>query len=155
MEWIGNMINGANGLAVLATVILAIVLLAVLAKLGILSINTKGVRLGADADTRNLIQAQMEYARSVFQEAVSKFPKNLDTWRTKYVISMAMDVMERAIIFNNMSTDESYVKSKQASIYSVVLINTEDDWFKSDEFKEYTYKIVADLIKDLVKMKHR
>lgn len=129
-------------------------LLFYMVKKGMLSFKGKGVTVGlTEADTRNLIQAQLDYANAKCEGMISKLPKELDQYRTKYIIARVEDVIEKAIIFNNMTEDEPYIRSKQELIYQTVMKRVDNPWFMTDEFKAFVYKFTDDLFRELVRMK--
>ena len=127
----------------------------ILLKKGLISINTKSIKIGASESTRHLIQNAIEYANAVMAEAESNLPKNLDSYRTKFVICKATDILERAIYFNNISLDDLYINSKCATVYSTVLQLTDDPYFKTEEFRTYCYNLVSKLFRDIYKMTHQ
>lgn len=123
-------------------------------KKGLFSFKGKGVQIGlTEADTRNLIQAQLDYAKAKCEGMIPKLPKGLDPYRTKYIVARIEDVIEHAIIFNNMTEEEPYIRAKQELIYQNVMKRVDNPYFMTDEFKAMVYKFVEDLFKELVKMK--
>lgn len=121
---------------------------------GLFSFKGKGVQIGlTEADTRNLIQAQLDYANAKCEGMISKLPKDLDQYRTKYIIARVEDVIERAIIFNNMVDDEPYIRAKQELVYQTIMKRVEAEYFMTDEFKAMVYKFTDDLFRELVRMK--
>lgn len=152
-EAIKETVNGPNGIAIIALVVAVIILSAILIKKGYLTISTKSIKIGASESTRHLLQSQIELVNARFAEAEANLPSHLDGYRTKFVICRAIDVLERAVIFNNMSTDEVYITAKCSSVYATVLQLTDDEYFRTPEFRDFCYRLVADLIRDLVRMK--
>lgn len=136
-------------------VVLSVIAVAILAiKKGWFKFKGKGVQIGlSESDTRNLIQSQIDYMKAKTEGMISKLPKDLDIYRTKYVIARVEDVLEHAIIFNNISDDEYYIRAKQELVYQNIMKRVENQWFMTDEFKDLVYKFVEDLIKELIRMK--
>lgn len=123
-------------------------------KKGYFKFNGKGVSIGlSEQHTRDLIQAQFDYANAKCESVEGSLPKNLDKYRTRYVIGKVEDVIQKAIIFNNLTDNESYIKAKQELCYYTVMKHTEDEYFKTPEFKAWLSKFIADLFKDLYRMK--
>lgn len=140
--------------AAVALVIGILGLLFYMVKKGMLSFKGKGVQVGlSESDTRNLIQAQLDYANAKCEGMISKLPKDLDPYRTKYIIARVEDVIERAIIFNNMTEDEPYIRAKQELVYQTVMKRVDNPYFMSDDFRAMVYKFVDDLFRELVRMK--
>lgn len=129
-------------------------LLFYMVKKGMLSFKGKGVTVGlTEADTRNLIQAQLDYANAKCEGIISKLPKELDQYRTKYIIARVEDVIEKAIIFNNMTEDEPYIRAKQELIYQTIMKRVDNPYFMTEDFRAMVYKFTDDLFKELVRMK--
>lgn len=144
----------SNGWLSLAAIIIIILILLFAAKKGLISFKGKGVTVGlTEADTRNLIQAQLDYMKAKCEGVISKLPKELDQYRTKYIIARVEDVLEHAIIFNNMTEDEPYVRAKQELVYQTIMKRVDNPYFLTDEFRAFVYKFVDDLFKELVRMK--
>lgn len=123
-------------------------------KKGYFKFNGKGVSIGlSEQHTRDLIQAQFDYANAKCESVEGNLPKHLDKYRTRYVIGKVEDVIQKAIIFNNLTDNESYIKAKQELCYYTVMKHTEDEYFKTPEFKAWLSKFIADLFKDLYRMK--
>lgn len=124
-------------------------------KKGYFKFNGKGVQIGlSEQQTRDLIQSQFEYAKAKCEGMVSRIPKEgLDPYRTKYIVSRVEDVIQRAIIFNNLTDNEEYIRGKQELVYQTVMARVERDYFKSPEFKALMYKFTEELFKELYRMK--
>ena len=137
---------------VLTAGIIAIVFYCI--KKGLFSFKGKGVQIGlSESDTRNLIQAQIDYMKAKCEGMIPKLPKDLDPYRTKYVIARVEDVLEHAIIFNNLSEDEFYIRAKQELVYQNIMKRVDNPFFMTDDFKALVYKFVDDLFRELVSMK--
>jgi len=129
-------------------------LLFYMVKKGMLSFKGKGVQVGlSESDTRNLIQAQLDYMKAKCEGIIPKLPKDLDPYRSKYVIARVEDVLEHAIIFNNLSEDEFYIRAKQELVYQNIMKRVDNPFFMTDDFKALVYKFVDDLFRELVHMK--
>lgn len=154
MDWLSNILTSDKVGLVLIALFVFVIIGIVLMKMGYLSVHTKGIDLGQDQKTRNLIQAQFEYTNAMFEGVIARLPMDkLSIDKTKWIIARAEDVIQKAIIFNNMRDDEDYIKAKQALVYQAVMKRATNDFFKTDDFKAYCYKFTNDLIKDLVRMK--
>lgn len=136
-------------------VVLSVIAVAILAiKKGWFKFKGKGVQIGlSELDTRNLILSQIEYMKAKCEGTITKLPKDLDQYRTKYVIARIEDILEHAIIFNNISDDEYYIRAKQELVYQNVMKRVENQYFMTDEFKDFVYKFVDELFRELVRMK--
>ena len=58
-----------------------------------------------------------------------------------------------AIMYNHITDDEEYITLKQETAYSMIMKVTDDDYFKSPEFKKYLYDLVEKIIKRFVKIR--
>lgn len=160
MDWLGNFasMNANAMIVVLAVITLIIALIAVIIlaiKKGWFSFSkSDGLQIGlSELDTRNLILSQIEYMKAKTEGMISKLPKDLNQYRTKYVIAKVEDVLVHAIIFNNISDDEYYIRAKQELVYQNIMKRVDNEWFMTEDFKELVYKFVEDLIKELIRMK--
>lgn len=125
-------------------------------KKGLFKFKGKGVEIGlSEQSTRDLIQSQFDYAKAKIEgfPNIANFPPDLDTYRIKYVLARVEDVVQKAIVFNNLNDKDSYIKSKSELVYQTVMKRVVDDFFKTDEFKETIYKFVEELFKELYQMK--
>lgn len=124
-------------------------------KKGYFKFNGKGVQIGlSEQQTRDLIQSQFEYAKAKCEGMVSRIPREgLDPYRTKYIVSRVEDVIQRAIIFNNLTDNEEYIRGKQELVYQTVMARVDRDYFKTPEFKALMYKFTEELFKELYRMK--
>lgn len=129
-------------------------LLFYMVKKGMLSFKGKGVTVGlSEQGTRNLIQSQFEFAEAKCESMILRLPKDLDEWRTKFIMGKVEDVVQRSIVFNNLRDTEDYIRGKQELIYNVVLKYVEKDYFLTEDFRTMVFKFVDDLYKDLFRMK--
>lgn len=123
-------------------------------KNGYFKFKGKGVTIGlSEQQTRDLIQAQFDYANAKCESVEGTLPKHLDKYRTRYIIGKVEDVIQKAIIFNNLTDNESYIKAKQELCYYTVMKHVEDEYFKTPDFKAWLNKFISDLFKDLYRMK--
>lgn len=146
---------GQNPVTLVAIICVTILVFYAIKK-GLFSFKGKGVTIGlSEQDTRNLIQNMFEYAKAKIEGVgnVGKFPKDLDPYRTKYILARVEDVIQKAIVFNNLTDNESYIKSKQELVYQTIMKRVDNEFFLTPEFKEYTYKFVEELFKELYQMK--
>lgn len=123
-------------------------------KHGYFKFNGKGVTIGlSEQQTRDLIQAQFDYANAKCESVEGMLPDRLDKYRTRYIIGKVEDVIQKAIIFNNLTDNESYIKAKQELCYYTVMKHVGDEYFKTPDFKAWLNKFISDLFKDLYRMK--
>ena len=155
MEQIAIILTSPNAPFVLGFLAIIIIALIIVVKNKWLFFKGHGLQVGVDSSerTRALIQSQFEYANAIMDGSISDLPKDIDIYRAKYVIARAEDVMQKAIIFNNMTKDPSYIRAKQSLVYQAVRKRTDHEFFKTPEFKEYCDNLVEKLIFDLVDMK--
>ena len=58
-----------------------------------------------------------------------------------------------AIMYNHITDDDEYIALKQETAYSMIMKVTDDDYFRSPEFKKYLDELVAKIIKRFVKIR--
>lgn len=159
MDWLTSF-AGSNGIPVLIFAVFTIILIGILAKKGIISFEGKGLKLGDTISSNSRIkQLQWGYVQAETEIALRSLPNEYleepKKWRTHYVVGKYRDVLEQAIILNNIIEDDEYIESKQVLAYSEILKATQDDYFKTKEFQEYLNSLTSKIIKQLVKIKKR
>ena len=104
----------------------------------------------------------LRYLKTRINSTFLKLPKAEDhseDYRCRYCLKQVEDVFEDMIIFNNMTNDEDYVKSKQQILYATVLGLIVDckyaSYYESDEFRSKCNKFTEEVINQLVVNKKR
>ena len=146
---------GQNPVTIVAILCITVLIFYAIKK-GLFSFKGKGITIGlSEQNTRDLIQNQFEYAKAKIEGVATtgNFPENLDVYRLKYILARVEDVIQKAIVFNNMCDKESYIHSKQELVYQTIMKRVDNDFFKTSEFKDFTYKFIEDLFKELYQMK--
>lgn len=110
----------------------------------------KGITIGEDENERRIIRQQMEYTHVKCDSILSYLPGGLDHYRCLYVISKFEDFIQNMIIYNHIKNDSEYIQLKYEMAYSLVLKLTENEYFKSEEFKKWFYDLVREMIDRLV-----
>lgn len=158
MDQLAAIVNGNNG--VFALIILSFVLLFVIIgiKKGLISFKGKGLNIGDHiSGTSRIKQLQWDYLQAETEIALRNLPEEYlqepKKWRTHYVVGKYRDILEQAIIMNNIITDDEYIESKQALAYSAILKATVDPYFKSEDFRKFTFDLTEKIIKQFYKIK--
>lgn len=110
----------------------------------------KGITIGEDENERRIIRQQMEYVHTKCDSLESYLPKGLDHYRCLYVISQFANFLENIIIYNHIKNDTEYIQLKFEMSYSLVLKLTDNEYFRSEEFKKWFYDLVREIIDRLV-----
>lgn len=143
----------SNGWLSLATFILIILILLVSVKVGIISFNGKGIKIG-DSKDRVMIRNQWEYASSTCEAQFAKIrPYCKSDEEAKYLIARVEDVFQAAIIYNFMEDKENYIRAKQMLVLQAIQKRSAAEHFYTDEFRDCCNKFTESLIRDLVRMK--
>lgn len=150
-EAIEKLLLSDNAATILFFLIGIIVLLAYFSKKGVFKLHTERLTIGASEDERAIIRQQVEWAELEIQ-SLSALPRfvNVDSWRTKYILERFFDEVLQWVIFNHIKDSPEYISIKQEKIWNMVQMLVEKEEFKSDEFKDFTYKEVEKIIKRLV-----
>lgn len=119
-------------------------------KKGWFTFKGKGFTIGADENERRIIRQQMEYTHVKCDSIISYLPDGLDHYRSLYVISKFEDFIQNMIIYNHIKNDSEYIQLKYEMAYSLVLKLTENEYFRSEEFKKWFYDLVREIIDRLV-----
>lgn len=132
-------------LIVLLTVIL-------LVKKGLISVNTKAVRVGTSESERAIIRQQIEWVH-LHCDSLEKslpHPQNYDIWRGKYILERMYDEIVDWITFNHICTSEGYISIKQERIWATIQSLVRKNEFSTPEFKEFIYNDTEYIIRRLV-----
>lgn len=152
MEWLSNFASMNVFTMVVILVAIAVVVLAV--NKGWFSFSkSNGLSIGQDTKTRALIQSQMEYANAKCEGLFAIYRDKVEEYKLKYIIARVEDIFEKAIIFNNLTDDEYYIRAKQELVYQCILKRSTCDWVLQETFKADIYKFVEDVFKELYRMK--
>ena len=116
-----------------------------------------GLNINAAENEAKIRRQQSEYLNMIADGTIRDLPKKFQEgnsyYRSKYVISKFKDIFEMAIMYNHITDDEEYIALKQETAYSMIMKVTDDDYFKSPEFKKYLYDLVEKIIKRFVKIR--
>lgn len=155
MEHISSIITSLNSNKYALILIVGVLVFAwYMVKKGYVSFAGKGLKIGTEAETRALIRDMIEYAESACDAQYSKMRPYCDSdYHTKYLIACAKDVFQKAIIYNYITSNESYVKAKQALVLNAIQKRTTNNHFFGPEFKSCCNRFVEDIVKDLYRMK--
>ena len=152
MDWLPTLVEKAATFYGVAILVIIMVVGYFLLRSGRLVVKTKSVQLGKSdimERERTILRNQMSFLHISAEGMVSVLPPGLDLWRTKYVISKVCDVLEEAILYNHINRgDETYIKIKQKLVYNAVLKRTENEYFKTDEFKGLCDKFTRDMLNE-------
>lgn len=110
----------------------------------------KGITIGEDENERRIIRQQMEYCHTKCDSLISYLPKGLDYYRCLYVISRFEDFLQQIIIYNHIKNDTEYIQLKYEMAYSLILKKTDNEYFRSEEFKKWFYDLVREIIDRLM-----
>lgn len=127
-----------------------------------LKVDSKFIKLNMEEKTRSLIEEDLRYLKTRINSTFLKLPKAEDhseDYRCRYCLKQIEDVFEDMIIFNNMSNDDDYIKSKQQILYATVIGLIVDceyaSYYESDEFRDKCNKFTEEVINQLVVNKKR
>ena len=131
-------------------IVMGIVIL--LIKKGLISIDTKGIKVGTSESERSIIRQQIEWAH-LHCDSLEKslpHPQNYDMWRGKYILERMYDEIVDWITFNHICTSEGYISIKQERIWATIQSLVRKEEFSSPEFKEFIYQDTEYIIRRLV-----
>jgi len=132
--------------------VVLILLIAHYSKKGLFSFKGKGFSVGQDTE-RLIIRQQMQYIAAAVDEAMTEIERTdtWNVWKAKYTAERVVDVLQRAVSFNHISCDKSYVLVKKLEVWSEIQkSDLIDPYYSSDEFKQLVYNWVEEAIRDLV-----
>ena len=137
---------------VLMFTLIVLLIVILLVKKGLISVNTKAVRVGTSESERAIIRQQIEWVH-LHCDSLEKslpHPQNYDIWRGKYILERMYDEIVDWITFNHICTSEGYISIKQERIWATIQSLVRKEEFSSPEFKEFIYKDTEYIIRRLV-----
>lgn len=147
-ETIGNVLNGNNGLIVIALIAVLIVVLIYMSKKGGFSIHTNFMSLGGADREREVIRHQVDTAHAQILLAMEELGV-ADDWHTKYIFERVYDKVVEWIMFNHITTHTLYVESKFMEVYNLcVMLGMVQ--IRENDNKDKLKKWVKDLVEQLL-----
>ena len=137
---------------VLIFTLIVLLIVILLIKKGLISVNTKAVKVGTSESERAIIRQQIEWVH-LHCDSLEKslpHPQNYDIWRGKYILERMYDEIVDWITFNHICTSEGYISIKQERIWATIQSLVRRNEFSSPEFKEFIYKDTEYIIRRLV-----
>lgn len=137
---------------VLVFTLIVLLIVILLVKKGLISVNTKAVRVGTSESERAIIRQQIEWVH-LHCDSLEKslpHPQNYDIWRGKYILERMYDEIVDWITFNHICTSEGYISIKQERIWATIQSLVRKEEFSTPEFKEFIYNDTEYIIRRLV-----
>ena len=137
---------------VLIFTLIVLLIVILLIKKGLISVNTKAVKVGTSESERAIIRQQIEWVH-LHCDSLEKslpHPQNYDIWRSKYILECMYDEIVDWITFNHICTSEGYISIKQERIWATIQSLVRKNEFSTPEFKEFIYKDTEYIIRRLV-----
>lgn len=160
MDWLSNF-AGSNGIPVLIFAGIILFTLVIGVKKGWISFKGKGFKVGLEENERNTVRKQVQYVETVLDGTIRDLPKDIieghdgyGYYRGKYIISKIKDIYEDIIHLNHIENNDDYIDIKFEIVYNSVLKLTDDEFFKTEQFKKYIRDLNEKLIKRLYKIRH-
>ncbi len=123
-----------------------------MAKNGIIRFNSDKLSIGYQDKERKIIRQQIEFTQNACMSFIihQNIPDDCDKYRLFFVNEKVYDEMINWISFNHITTDDTYIEIKQNIIQSIIATYTQNEFFKTPEFKDYINKEVSRIIHKLV-----
>ena len=137
---------------VLVFTLIVLLIVILLVKKGLISVNTKAVKVGTSESERAIIRQQIEWVH-LHCDSLEKslpHPQNYDIWRGKYILERMYDEIVDWITFNHICTSEGYISIKQERIWATIQSLVRKEEFSTPEFKEFIYNDTEYIIRRLV-----
>lgn len=154
---IQTIFTSANVNQIIVMILLLALILIIGVKKGIISFNGHGLSVGIRENEAKIRRQQAEYLNMIADGSIRDLPKKFQEgnsyYRSKYVIGKFKDIFEIAIMYNHITDDEEYISLKQEIAYSMIMKVTDDDYFRTPEFRKYLDELVEKIIKRFVKIR--
>lgn len=161
MEWLTNILNGKNAIPVLIFVALVLAGVYYVIKKGFIRFQAHGLAIGQTRENElRIVREQLQYMEKVVDAAVMKVPEALRTeksnnvYKVKYWFSLLKDFWETTVIYNHLTSDETYITMKSEAAYNIMIANVDNnEYWKTPEFRGLIYNMSRELIQALVKVR--
>lgn len=155
-EAIAKALTNENTWMVLVFLAAFIVLIVVLAKVGLITVHTKAVKIGSDENERNIIRRQVDWTHFFIMSLEAKIQTDKTQYGgyfTKYVLECVYDEIVKWIMQNHITTAADYIEVKQETICAIVYSMGVRDEFKTKEFKQRMCNWTREVIERLVQIR--
>ena len=132
-----------------------VILFAVLAKKGLISFNSKGLKVGNNGTERTIIRNQIMFVKTEISDFYNRIPdfEGRDEWRLKYIMEKCLDVIVDAISLNHLTLEPVYLDLKCRAVWDEVLKNSDDPHILTDDFKKVVYDETKYIIEKLIEIR--
>lgn len=149
-EAISQVLNGHNGVFILAAVIVIAFVLIYLSRKGGFTIHTNAFSLGGADREREIIRHQIEIAHAASFELPEVLHLDFTEYLTKYMIERVYDKVVEWVIFNHISNSPIYIESKTAAVYNLLIsLNTAPE-LRDAEIRKDVKDWIVHLVDQLV-----
>lgn len=154
-EAILGILTSGNFLQIVLGIAALIVLFAFLAKKGLISFKSKGLKVGNNDTERTIIRNQIMFCKTEISDFYNKIPnfEGRDDWRLKYIMEKCLDVFVDAISLNHITTEPVYMELKCRAVWDEVLQNADNANILSDDFKKVVYDETKLIIEKLIEIR--
>lgn len=146
----GNFLQIVLGIAALIT------LFAFLVKKGLISFKGHGFNVGTAENERTILRQQIEFCKTQTETTANKLIdlyKDVDEWRIKYICELVYDIWIEAISYNHITKDSFYIQNKFEKVWAIILKETFNERFSSEEFKKVVFDECKKVVERLVDIK--
>ena len=152
-ESIKDILVSPNASMLMGFLLIMMVIISVLSRRGILSINTKGLTLGADVQERDIIRQQVEWTHCYIAGLYAYIqPMSNNTYNgyfTKFILEIVYSEIVDWITFNHIKIDSDYISIKQAKIKAIVYSYEIDPVFRTPKFEKQIDAWTEEVIRKL------
>ena len=155
-EAILGIFTSGNFLQVVLGIAALVILLSFLVKKGLISFKGKGLKVGhSDEEERTIIRSQIQYVKSAISDFYDDIPDfdGRNEWRLRFICEKIVSIFMDIISLNHISREHIYTEMKQASVWAVVINNSESEIITSDEFKKVVYAKTAEILDKLISIR--
>lgn len=133
-----------------------IILFAVLVKKRLISFKGHGLSVGTAESERTIVRQQIEFCKTQTETMSNKLieqHKEADEWRIKYICELIYDIWIEAISYNHITKDLFYIQNKFEKVWAIILKESFNEAFSSEEFKKVVFEECKKVIERLVDIK--
>ena len=155
---IQEILTSSNGSIIAILFVLVVVLVIGCAKLGLIKIQTDKISVGNNASDveRTIVRNQIEWCKTsiyAYEKQIPRF-EGYDEYLGKYIGELVFDEIVKWIVLNHIEDKKTYIGIKQEIVWNIIQARVKDDNMRTDEFKDFVYRYVEHVIKNLVSIRN-
>ena len=150
--------TSGNALFILGTIVILVLLFGIFAKLGVISVHKKGIKIGKTSalSERAILRKQIDYVQKYCLAIAPELAKIFehrefraegeDTFYFRYIALLISNEMEQWVLFNNVSQSANYIQTKQLELKAYIVGRVGDGEYSDAALTKAVNKWVSEVL---------